>query len=558
MRARRARARLLGLLLFVAGVAGLSSGGEARAQEERAPASGIPSFAELEAAGAVIGEVRIVTRNIFDLEDEKENNALFRLANTLHIVTRPQVIERRVLFKSGERVSQRLIDETERLLLSSSFLYEVEIVPVAYRDGVVDIEVRTRDTWSLQPGISFSRTGGANKRIASLREYNALGTGVYFGLARTTDPDRTGTEYRVTHNSAFGGWTTIDYALTRLSDGRREAFTLARPFYALDTRSAFGFAASKDTRVELQFAGGLLAGEVRHDRERAELYGGGSRGLVDGWARRYVVGLAYADDRFSAEPGRLPPAFMPEDTTYASPFVRVELVEDDFEKTRNRDLIARPEYFAMGFSSRAQLSRSLPALGSTRGVWSTSADVSNGFRVFGGNSLLASAALSGNFGDNEGIEERRAGGALRFYGRRHQNEHALFYASLSADRARVAGNADPLLLGGDNGMRGYPLRYQSGDRRVILTAEQRGYTDLYVFRLFRIGGAVFADVGRAWGGQSTNVAQPGWLSDVGFGLRILSARTAFGNVLHADIAFPLTTDPNIRSYQFSLEIKSSF
>ena len=37
--------------------------------QEPAAQQKIPSFAELEAAGAVIGEIRIDNRNIFDLED---------------------------------------------------------------------------------------------------------------------------------------------------------------------------------------------------------------------------------------------------------------------------------------------------------------------------------------------------------------------------------------------------------------------------------------------------------------------------------------------------------
>jgi len=49
---------------------------------------------------------------------------------------------------------------------------------------------------------------------------------------------------------------------------------------------------------------------------------------------------------------------------------------------------------------------------------------------------------------------------------------------------------------------------------------------------------VFYDLGRAWAAQR-NTAHAGWLSDVGFGLRILNARSAFGNVLHLDLAFPL-------------------
>ena len=87
--------------------------------------------------------------------------------------------------------------------------------------------------------------------------------------------------------------------------------------------------------------------------------------------------------------------------------------------------------------------------------------------------------------------------------------------------------ADTLLLGGDNGLRGYPLRYQSGERRALFTVEERAFTDRYVWRLFRICGAAFFDAGRAWGGNNINTLNPGWLSNAGFGLRILSARAAF-------------------------------
>ncbi len=56
-----------------------------------------------------------------------------------------------------------------------------------------------------------------------------------------------------------------------------------------------------------------------------------------------------------------------------------------------------------------------------------------------------------------------------------------------------------VLLGGDNGLRGYPLRYQAGERRAILNVEQRFFTDWYPWRLFRVGYAVFVDVGRVSG-----------------------------------------------------------
>jgi hypothetical protein len=89
---RRTTTRLLALLAL--GAAALTS---ARAQ---AP----PSFAELEAAGARLGEIRISPRNIFDTGNPNEDKPLFRLANTLHVVTRPEVIRRALLFTSGEPV----------------------------------------------------------------------------------------------------------------------------------------------------------------------------------------------------------------------------------------------------------------------------------------------------------------------------------------------------------------------------------------------------------------------------------------------------------------------
>ena len=83
------------------------------------------------------------------------------------------------------------------------------------------------------------------------------------------------------------------------------------------------------------------------------------------------------------------------------------------------------------------------------------------------------------------------------------------------------------------------LRYESGTSRALLTVEQRFYTDWYPFRLVRVGGAIFADVGRTWGSGVIGNSDPGLLRDVGFGFRLGNTRSGLGNVLHIDFAFPL-------------------
>jgi hemolysin activation/secretion protein len=115
-----------------------------------------------------------------------------------------------------------------------------------------------------------------------------------------------------------------------------------------------------------------------------------------------------------------------------------------------------------------------------------------------------------------------------------------------------------VLLGGDNGLRGYPLRFESGTSRALFTVEQRVFTDWYPFRLARVGAAVFADVGRTWGRGVIGNSDPGLLKDVGFGLRFGNTRTGLGNVLHIDVAFPLDHIGGIQQVQFLVQTLQSF
>ena len=66
-------------------------------------------------------------------------------------------------------------------------------------------------------------------------------------------------------------------------------------------------------------------------------------------------------------------------------------------------------------------------------------------------------------------------------------------------------------------------------------------------------------MGRAWGespmGPSKNL---GLLKDVGLGLRLGTSRSALGNVIHLDVAFPLDGGRSIDDVQFLVQTKRSF
>jgi outer membrane protein assembly factor BamA len=517
----------------------------------------LPSFPELEAAGAKIGEIRVVTQDIFDTADPKEDKRLFRWANALHVQTKPGVIERALLFKSGELLSVRVLDETERLLRSNRYLYDVQFRPVAFHDGVVDIDVLTRDTWSLDPGFSAGRSGGANSSGIRLKEYNLLGTGVAISFGHSTNVDRSSNEFQISNDRAFGTWTSLAYSHASNSDGRSDAVSIVRPFYALDARWAAGITASKDDRIESIYNAGNVVSEYRHRENQAEIFGGWSAGLIDGWVQRYSLGVSLQDDAFAIEPGVVAPAQLAPDRKLVGPFVRYELIEDRYEKELNRNLIGRPEFFALGLNATVQLGWASTGFGSSENALLFSGSVSRGFEPAPDHTLITAAKFSGQSADGQ-VQRLRLGAQAQYY--LPQGKRWLFYAAGAADALSRPDPNETLLLGGDNGLRGYPLRYQSGTRRALFTLEERFYTDLYVWRLFRIGGAAFFDAGRAWGGQdiSTNTVNPGALSDVGFGLRIVSSRAAFSNVLHIDIAFPLNATADISKVQFLVKSKTSF
>jgi hemolysin activation/secretion protein len=477
------------------------------------------------------------------------------MVNRLHIPTRVEVIAKVLLFKSGQRVSVQKIDETERLLRASSIRYDVDITPIAYKDGVVDIEVSTRDTWSLDFTGTYSRSGGNNKTAFGLKERNLLGTGIAVGYARTSDLDRKGSEFNVSYAQAFDGWTSIAFERGRFNDGKRTSFTVDRPFYSLDTRFAARGTWSDEDRIDSIYNAGDIVSEYRHRLKSAELSAGWSPGLVDGWTQRYTAGSLILDNAYRPESGRTEPVPMPISNDLRAMFLRYDLVEDAFLKVKNYNLIERAEFLVVGFNARAQLTKSLAALGSTRSDWLFAASVHDGY-VFSSSRIVQAGANIERRIASTGRPMTQVGATFKYYA--PQTGRSLLYASVALDRINGGGIADQLLIGGPFGLRGYPSRYQAGEQRMLLSIEKRAFTTWYPFRLLRIGGAVFFDTGRAWGGLNQNTVNSGMLSDVGMGLRIALDRAAFANILHADIAVPLNRAPGVKPVQFLVKTEYSF
>ncbi len=207
-----------------------------RIEEPRPP--GVPSDAALEEAGAVVGTIDIDIRNIFDESDSRERNGLFRLANHLHIRTKHSTIQAQLLFAAGDKYRARKLAETERALRLLPYVYDARIVPVRYADGKVDLKVITKDVWTLSPGISFARAGGANDSRFNLQDTNFLGWGKTLQVSHGSTVDRTSDTVAWKDPNVFGSRWTAAMVYEDSSDGSQRSLQAAHPFYSWTLRGA--------------------------------------------------------------------------------------------------------------------------------------------------------------------------------------------------------------------------------------------------------------------------------------------------------------------------------
>jgi hypothetical protein len=525
--------------------------------EEPRPAD-VPSDAALEAAGAVIGTVDISIRNIFDEADPRENNALFRLGNHLHVRTKRSTIQAQLLFASGDKYLARKLAETERALRLQTYIYDARIVPVHYADGKVDIRVITKDVWTLSPGVSFARAGGSNTSKFNLEDENVLGWGKTLQVSRSSNVDRTSNTVGWMDPNVFGSRWTSALTYSDSSDGTQRSLLVQQPFYSLDAPWSTKILAFSFDRTVSRYNLGDIVDQFNDNQNAYELSGGVSSGLIDGWTRRWTFGMRYDRNVFLPTPGTATPtptALMPPDRTLSYPFTGFDILQDAYKKVGDENEIGRTEdlYFGTEVTGEIGLSNSL--FGANHNAIMLASKALRGLEFPDEQQLFLTSDFSSRVEDGH-ARNLIADAAAKYYWRWH--EDWLLYASLSGTTTYMLDPDMQLLLGGDNGMRGYPLRFESGTSRALFTVEQRVFTDWYPFRLARVGAALFADVGRTWGNGVIGNSDPGLLKDVGFGLRLGNTRSGLGNVLHIDCAFPLDNLPGIPKFQFLVQTMQSF
>lgn len=526
-------------------------------QFDRLPKLGafIPSDTILESEGAIFGKIVVLTGNVFNTKNPKENNAIFRLANKLHTTSKDSIILAQLLFKSGEKFSRAILSEAERNLRSLGFLYDARIVPVAYHNGQVDIAVITRDLWTLSISLDYSREGGENKTQVGIKESNLFGYGNELQFDRGRSIDREKDQFLFKDDNIYGSRNNILVEYSDNSDGDERRLNFERPFYSLNSDRRYGFQLHSLTEIEKRFTGGDEFDSFAHTHSESTIFAGISAGLIDHSVTRWNVGFTYLVDQYGLNrqiTSKFPP---PENGTLSYPWVSVEIIQDKFVIARRLYRSGGVEDVNIGSTTVAKVGFLNSEIGSDSNGYLYDITFNSGVKIANKDYFFFKFLGGGRVEDNisRNIIISANFDYFKFFSR--ERTYAL---KLRIQRANLFINQDLFTLGGDSGLRGYPIRYQAGNKQVLLSLESHYYLDYHLFQIFRVGGVIFFDIGRAWDADVAENIESSTLADVGFGLRLSSTRTNKDNVLHIDAAYPLVGETSVKDIQFSLKAKRFF
>ena len=503
---------------------------------------------EVPASYPTIASIRIVRSDVFDFEsDPADRHFPYTTLNLLHVDTREHVIRRELLFREGDPADPDVLYESERNLRRLSYLHQntwIETVP--RDDGRVDVVVRTRDTWTTRPQISFSREGNRSTGRFSFIESNLAGFGKTAGITFKRELDRDSGGLIYSDPRLLGSWWALDTSYYSRSDGLIYTLDARRPFYSLLTRRAGGAGGTHYSQVTtLKLDGEDAPGFRQHHTDSWLEYGRALRASYEK-ADRLFVRFRLEDDRFDVEPGEPPLASaepaggagfvaLPEDRRFRILEVEYEHRNIDFATVNYLDKFDRYEDLNFGGEWAASLGISPVALGDDHNNLFLRARYQRWLRPSTNSYFRASAFVEGRYLAGSGRNVVTGIDLLHYY-LGFPRQTLVFHLDqswghdLDGDRQFV--------LGGETGLRGYNDRRFDGNKRLLLNVEDRAYLAFDWLRLVSVGVAAFADAGYVWrDGESQDLGD--LVADVGVGLRFDLTRSGSGSTLRIDYAFPL-------------------
>lgn len=506
-------------------------------------------------SGPVVGVIHIERGDVFDPRVPGEDIWLFRAANKLHFVTREEIIQRELLFKTGELWDPLKALESERNLRSNGSFRRADVDPAPQApNGPVDVYVRTQDSWTTNPNLSFGTEGGRTFYSYGLEENNFLGYGKTLGFSRSRDGDDRSDSFLYGDPRFLGTRLRLGAAWADSSDGDSNGLFLTRPFYSLESGNA----------VSTSWNRSLGEGSIVRDGEEFSKYRVRSRQVEASAGQRlnddrvvihrYEYGW-YSEKRAyeSIAQTRGP---LPADQEFSGPTAGWSWVRPRYVKETYIDRMERVEDFNLGNEFDLRAGWMPVATGSDRERWLWHAQDQHGVSFGPGRFALGALTASGRAAGGR-WENALFGASGNVFWKTETPGQQTLVAHAEGVTGRYLDRDSWVSLGGNSGLRGYKNDSFVGGKAVLFNVEDRFFLPGEYFHLMRLGGVVFFDSGTVIP-EGHKFALRRFKSDVGVGLRVGATRSKGGAVGRVDLAYALNGGPGGSRWVLTIQAGQAF
>jgi hypothetical protein len=494
----------------------------------------------LAAQAPIIDHVQIERRSVF--EPDELGFWPLRIVNKLHITTRPYVVRRELLFRSGEPYDSARVEESERNLRRLGVFRLADVDSFTTDSGLV-VRVVTRDGWSTRPDFRFRSTGGDVAYTVAMIEDNLLGTATQASLLYQKNPDRSTTTLGFRQPRLINNTIGLNAQVQDRSDGELAAAWFGKPFFSIADQRSWSLEADTRTERVLRFREGIVQATDTVQRRYV-------LGRVEGARALRASPLGYLRVGVTAQVRR--DDFVPQarfdQTGFADRSVTgavgawIEARTARFEKVRGYNALSRDEDFDLSTVLRAGVWVAPTALGYERSGIGPELSARTGLR-FGPGFATAGVSANGLF-TSTGLDSGSVAMSATVGWLPSVRHLAVVHASVGAIQAPRPGSEFDIGLG--IGPRAFRQHAFTGDRAFFLTAEYRYGLAADWLKSMDLGIATFADYGGAWYHQQA-VRTGG---NVGVGLRIGASRAPDIEANRLDLAWRFANDAEPAGWVF--------
>lgn len=486
--------------------------------------------------GDRIRHVDVQIRPIFDPTDDSTFAGFpYSWVNTLKLPTYDYVVRDEVLLRPGDTVDERLLRESERNLRSLGYLREVRVEVVPVEPGWVDLRVVAQETWTFQPQFNVAGGGGRIVGTGGLQENDFLGLGKQMRAFYTHDVERDQIQLQYIDPRILRSRYKTALEFDQLTDGRFRYASFERPFFSYDTRIAYGASGFDNSSTDHLYDQGDTVREWRHAERAVAATFGWRANTAASVAHRLIGSYNFHEDEF-AELEVDPSEPLPEDRRRSGVGLTWQWVEDDFVMRRNIRSFGVQEDYALGWNSSVGFGVQPEALGSAFDTQSFAATWHHGLAT---EHLIVLVDLGLSSRIHDARTENLVGSwwtEAYLTGLPRQTIAFEWRGEVTHDRDAE----DRFVLGGLNGLRGYPDRFVNGDGGTLVHLEDRIFIWDRILGLASLGTVAFYDAALPID-EDRPVQIAAIKQSVGVGLRVGLPASAIGKVLRLDVGFALNS-----------------